>query len=57
VLGRNPTAGEQAQAGEFLAAYLSAAANQDRPEEARLLAAWQSYCQSLFCANEFAYVE
>ncbi|HEX4143388.1 MAG TPA: DUF1549 and DUF1553 domain-containing protein [Pirellulales bacterium] len=57
VLGRAPSADEQAQAGEFLAAYLKAPATQARPEEARRLAAWQSYCQSLLCANEFLYVE
>jgi hypothetical protein len=56
-LGRAPSADEQAQASEFLAAYLNAPSIQDRPQQARQLAAWQSYCQSLLCANEFLYVE
>ena len=55
--GRVASAEEQSQAGEFLAAYLKASSSQDRPEEVRQLAAWQSYCQSLLCANEFLYVE
>jgi hypothetical protein len=57
VLGRAPSAEEQAQASEFLAAYLTAPPIQARPEEARRLAAWQSYCQTLLCANEFLYLE
>jgi len=56
-LGRAPSADEQAQASDFLAAYLNAPSLQDRPQQARQLAAWQSYCQSLLCANEFLYVE
>ncbi len=55
--GRVASAEEQSQASEFLAAYLKAPSIQDRPEEVRQLAAWQSYCQSLLCANEFLYVE
>ncbi len=55
--GRAATTGEQTQATDFLAAYLKAPSIQDRPDEARQLAAWQSYCQSLLCANEFLYVE
>ena len=56
-LGRAASADEQAQAGEFLAAYLKAPSIKIVPEEARRLAAWQSYCQTLFCSNEFLYVE
>ena len=29
----------------------------DSPSVRRRLSAWQSYCQTLFCANEFLYVE
>ena len=57
VLGRAPSADEQAQAGEFLAAYLQSRSLQDRADPARQLAAWQSYCQSLLCASEFLYLE
>lgn len=56
-LGRAATTVEQAEASEFLAVYLNTPAIQDRPAEVRQLAAWQSYCQSLLCANEFLYVE
>ena len=56
-LSRVPSADEQADALAFLAAYLKAVSAQDRPEADRRLAAWQSYCQTLLCANEFLYVE
>ena len=41
----------------FLATYLAASAAQARPEAERRVTAWQSYCQILFCENEFLYVE
>ncbi len=56
-LGRAASADEQSQASEFLTAYLKTPSIQDHPEEVRRLAAWQSYCQSLLCSNEFVYVE
>ena len=55
--GRPLTANELAQARAFLDAYMSAQAAQARPEADRKLFAWQSYCQALFCQNEFLYVE
>lgn len=55
--GRAPTDAEQTEAREFLAAYQAAPAARSRPEPERRAAAWQSYCQSLLCANEFLYVE
>ncbi len=55
--GRTASADEQTQATEFLVAYLKTPSIQSRPEPERRLAAWQSYCQSLLCANEFLYVE
>jgi hypothetical protein len=55
--GRKPTEAEIADAREFLAAYMAAQAAQARPQADRRLTAWQSYCQSLFCSNEFLYVE
>ena len=56
-LGRTPTPEEVAQAAEFITNYLAAPASQARPEEARQLTAWQSYGQTLFCSNEFLYVD
>ena len=55
--GRPATADEQVQAEQFIAAYLQSTAAQARPETERRLAAWQSYCQALLCANEFFYLE
>ncbi|MGE5191340.1 MAG: DUF1553 domain-containing protein [Deltaproteobacteria bacterium] len=56
-LGRPASADEQKLAMRFLDAYLKATVAQARPEAERRLSAWQSYCQTLFCANEFLYVE
>ena len=56
-IGREPTTEERQDVGQFLAAYeRRATAKGKKPEEARL-AAWQSFCQTLFCRNEFLYVE
>ncbi len=55
--GRSASDDEQDQAREFVAAYLKSPSVQSRPEPERQLAAWQSYCQALLCANEFLYVE
>ncbi|MBI3866411.1 MAG: DUF1553 domain-containing protein, partial [Planctomycetia bacterium] len=55
--GREPAAAEFASSRQFLDAYMQAAAAQARPEAERRLSAWQSYCQTLFCANEFLYLE
>ena len=55
--GRPITATELSQASEFLRAYVAAQAAQARPEAERRITAWQSYCQTLFCQNEFLYVE
>jgi hypothetical protein len=48
---------EQLAARRYLEEYLAATIAQARPEGERRLAAWQSYCQSLLCSNEFLYVE
>jgi hypothetical protein len=56
-LGRPASAEEHAVAGQFVDAYLKTTIAQARPESERRLSAWQSYCQTLFCANEFLYVE
>ena len=56
-LGRLPSPQELADAQAFVSSYLTAQAAQARPEAERRLAAWQSYCQTLFCENEFLYCE
>ena len=56
-LGRPPSDEELASARQYLDAYLQATAAQARPEAERRMSAWQSYCQALFCSNEFLYVE
>ncbi|HWB09080.1 MAG TPA: PSD1 and planctomycete cytochrome C domain-containing protein [Pirellulales bacterium] len=56
-LGRPPSQQESADALAFVDAYLAAQAAQARPEAERRLSAWQSYCQALFCENEFLYCE
>jgi hypothetical protein len=55
--GRPPDANEVQQALAFIAAYIGAPAAQTRPEADRRLTAWQSYCQALFCQNEFLYCD
>jgi hypothetical protein len=56
-LGRGPTAREAKEVAEFLAAYERLATSRGKtPAEARL-AAWQSFCQTLLCRNEFLYVD
>jgi hypothetical protein len=57
VLGRKATDEELGEAREFLAAAQNVAADPAAELAVRRLAAWQSYCQSLLCSNEFLYVE
>jgi hypothetical protein len=57
VLGRDATDEEVREAREFLAAAQNVAADPAAESAVRRLAAWQSYCQSLLCSNEFLYVE
>jgi hypothetical protein len=57
VLARPPEAAEREEALAFLEAHLALSAAQARPMAERKLAAWQSYCQALFCQNEILYVE
>ena len=56
-LGRPPSQAEAADALAFIDQYLAAQAAQARPAAERRLSAWQSYCQALFCQNEFLYCE
>ena len=55
--GRVPTQEEMAEAEQFLQAYLASTVNQSRPLQKRSQEAWQSYCQTLLCSNEFLYTE
>lgn len=55
--GRTPTPMEVQETIDFLHAYMADTAAQARPLAERRLSAWQSFCQTLFCANEFLYVE
>jgi len=57
VLGRPPRNDEIAQAEIFLRDYGQRANAAGRSHEDSRLAAWQSYCQTLFCLNEFLYVD
>ena len=57
VLGRSPTAEELVQAANFLSEYTERLKSAGQSEEGSRLAAWQSYCQSLFCLNEFLYID
>ncbi|MFO0878165.1 MAG: PSD1 and planctomycete cytochrome C domain-containing protein [Gemmataceae bacterium] len=54
-LGREPSEAEIHSVSGFLAEHQKKAAGR-KPEEARL-AAWQSFCQTLFCRNEFLYLD
>ena len=51
--GRTPTSEEAAEAVQFLRAYLESTVIQSRQPEKRSQEAWQSYCQTLMCSNEF----
>lgn len=53
---RTPTQAELVATWEFLDRY-SARAQKQRDASAARLAAWQSFCQTLLCGNEFLYVE
>lgn len=55
--GRGSSPDEQALLKQFIDAYMQSTAAQARPAAERRLSAWQSYCQTLLCANEFLYVE
>ena len=56
-LGRQPTVDELAEGCEFITAYRQSPAAQSKSDDQRRMAAWQSYCQTLLCANEFTYIE
>jgi hypothetical protein len=56
-LGRPPSVEEVAEGLEFLRAYVEKARAPGRSEADSRLTAWRSYCQMLFCTNEFLYVD
>lgn len=56
-VGRRASTDEIQQGREFLAGYMANKLIEPKPESERMLLAWQSYCQTLFCTNEFFYVE
>ncbi|MFO0870273.1 MAG: DUF1549 domain-containing protein [Pirellulales bacterium] len=55
--GRKATPIEQVETREFLAAFEQSPSLGSRPAVERRQAAWQAFCQSLLCSNEFLYVE
>ena len=56
-LGREPDAAEIRDVADFLAAYQKQAAAKGRKSDEARLTAWQSFCQTLLCRNEFLYVD
>ena len=55
--GRDATDDEQRDAIAFVATYVRTAEARGIATDAAKLRAWQSYVQSLWCSNEFLYVE
>jgi len=55
--GRPPEAEELSDASSYLHDYATRAAALGKNESETNLVAWQSFCQSLLCANEFLYVD
>jgi mono/diheme cytochrome c family protein len=56
-LGREPRAEEVKEITAFLTRYEKLAGEKGLTPEAARSAAWQSFCQTLLCRNEFLYVE
>ncbi len=54
---RPPESEESADAISYLRDYAARAAALGKNESEIHLAAWQSFCQSLFCSNEFLYLD
>jgi len=55
--GRSATQVETDETSDFLSAFLQSPALGETSETERQSAAWQAFCQSLLCSNEFLYVE
>jgi hypothetical protein len=56
-LGREPRDSESNEVVSFLAAYEKLAVSKGKKPDETRLSAWQSFCQTLCCRNEFLYVE
>ena len=54
---RSPTDVELNEGIKFLNGYIEAEAGSGHSREESRYSAWQSYCQLLFCENEFVYVD
>lgn len=55
--GRSATSEEQTETRSFLSVFLNSPALAKKSEAERRPAAWQAFCQTLLCGNEFLYVE
>ena len=55
--GRSATPIEQDDTQAFLLSFMQSSALAGKPEQEQRLAAWQAFCQSLLCSNEFLYLE
>jgi hypothetical protein len=56
-LGREPTGDEINESLSFVRVYQARMQTKGKPGSESRLAAWQSFCQTLLCRNEFLYVE
>jgi hypothetical protein len=56
-LGRAPSPDELVDALAFLRSYREKVRSPQGNGKDSLVAAWQSYCQTLLCANEFFYID
>jgi hypothetical protein len=56
-LGRAPSEPESTRAQDFILAYINNPAVAAHPQAERRKLAWESYCQILFCRNEFLYFD
>ncbi|MBP85953.1 MAG: hypothetical protein CMJ64_04420 [Planctomycetaceae bacterium] len=57
VVGREPSEDEVSAAIRFIADYRASLQNSETTAVQGELSAWRSYCQLMFCLNEFLYVE
>ncbi len=55
--GREASPVEREETRAFLMAFVRSTALEGKADAERRLAAWQAFCQSLLCGNEFLYVE
>ncbi len=55
--GRSATQVETEDTQAFLTVFIQSPELGDKPEAERRTSAWQAFCQSLLCSNEFLYIE